>query len=267
MISLAAGTVLDAGPAATLDAAAAAGYDAAGLRLAADTDRATATRLRRRAADQNLVLLDLEVVRLGPDRDLDEALRLLDLAVELGARYLLTVSGHPERAATLDQLATLVGAAHTTPVRVAVEFMRFTRIPTLADAVGLLDELDADPADAAVLVDALHLQRSGGSPADLAAVPGTRIGYVQVCDGPATGPADLDAVADEARHHRLAPGEGELPLRDLLARLPADLPVSVEVQSDRLAAELDPADRARRLLEATQRVLVTDPATTVLGQE
>ena len=30
---------------------------------------------------------------------------------------------------------------------------------------------------------------------------------------------------------------------------------------------LDPADRARRLLEATQRVLVTDPATTVLGQE
>ncbi|GAY08322.1 sugar phosphate isomerase/epimerase [Pseudonocardia sp. N23] len=258
MISLAAGTVLDAGPGATIDAAAAAGYDAAGLRLDADTGPAAAGALRRRADDQGLALLDLEVVRLGPDRGIDEALRLLDLAVVLGARFLLTVSGHPDPADTRAELATLVAAAHGGPTRVGLEFMRFTTVATLAAAVATLDDIGADPADAAVLVDALHLRRSGGSPADVAAVtavaPG-RIGYVQVCDGPATGPGTLDAVADEARHHRLPPGDGDLPLRDLLAATPAGLPVSVEVQSDRLAADLDPTARARVLLDATRRAL------------
>jgi sugar phosphate isomerase/epimerase len=255
LISLAAGTVLDAGPEATLDAAAATGYDAAGLRLDADTGPTVVAALRRRADDHGLTLLDLEVVRLGPDRDIGEALRLLDLAVVLGARFLLTVSSHPDPAATRAELATLVGAARGGPTRIALEFMRFTRIPTLAAAVATLDDIGAGPDVAAVLVDALHLRRSGESPADVAAVAPERIGYWQICDGPAAGPADLDAVADEARHHRLAPGEGDLALHDLLAALPAGLPVSVEVQSDRLTADLDPTSRARHLLKATRAVL------------
>ena len=52
MISLAAGTVLDAPPAAVLTAAAQAGFDAAGLRIdAASTTAAEAAALRRQAAD------------------------------------------------------------------------------------------------------------------------------------------------------------------------------------------------------------------------
>ena len=268
LLSLAAGTVLDAGPAATLDAAAAAGYAAAGLRLDADTCPASAVELRRRADDHGLTLLDLEVVRLGPDRSIDEALRLLDLAVVLGARFLLTVSSHPDPADTRAELAALVRAAHGGPTRIALEFMRFTRVPTLADAVAVLDDIGADPGDATVLVDALHLRRSGETPADVAAVaaaaPG-RIGYWQICDGPAAAPADVDGVdglVHEARHHRLAPGEGDLPLHDLIAALPAGLPISVEVQSDRLAASHDPVARARHLMEATRAVLPQE-----LGQE
>src|SRR6185437_7382797 len=88
MISLAAGTVLDAPPAAVLTAAAQAGFDAAGLRIDAAS---TAAALRRQAADLGLTLLDLEVVRLRPDRPFDHHLRLLELAHVLGARFLLTV--------------------------------------------------------------------------------------------------------------------------------------------------------------------------------
>ncbi|GEL21593.1 xylose isomerase [Pseudonocardia sulfidoxydans NBRC 16205] len=261
LLSLAAGTVLDAGPETTLDAAAAAGYDAAGLRLDPDTDPAAAVALRRRADDHGLTLLDLEVVRLGPDRSIDEALRLLDLAVVLGARFLLTVSSHPDPADTRAELATLVKAATGGPTRIGLEFMRFTRIPTLAAAVATLDDIGAEPSAAAVLVDALHLHRSGETPADVAAVAAVapeRIGYWQICDGPAAAPADVDGVdglVHEARHHRLPPGEGDLPLHDLVAALPDGLPVSVEVQSDHLAAALDPTTRARRLLEATRATL------------
>ena len=256
MISLAAGTVLDAGPAQTLRAAAGAGYAAAGLRLdPAVTTVAEATALRRLADDLGLALLDLEVVRLRPDRTLDDHRRLLELAVVLGARFLLAVSELDDRAETTAELAELTAAARGSGTRVVLEFMRFTQVTSLREALSVAASIgDADDGPA-VLVDALHLHRGGETAADLDAAPAGRIGYLQLCDGPATAPADLADLADEARHHRLAPGTGELPLRDLLAHAPAGLPLSVEVQSDRLAAAHDPAERARLLLADTRRVL------------
>lgn len=245
LLSLAAGSVLDAGPAGTLRAAADAGYRAAGLRLdPRATTQATAAVLRRTADDLGLSVLDLEVVRLGPDRPMDDHLRLLDLAATLGARFLLTVSTHPDPADTTAELARLCAAARGGPTRIALEFMRFTQVGTFEDALGVL------PDDATVLVDALHLARSGGTPAELA-VAGHRIGYLQLCDAPLDAPGDM---ATEARHHRLPPGTGDLPLAGLLAAAPPGLPLSVEVQSDRLA-RYAPTDRARHLLDATRRVL------------
>ena len=241
MISLAAGTVLDAPPAAVLTAAAQAGFDAAGLRIdAASTTAAEGAALRRQAADLGLRLLDLEVVRLRPDRSFDHHLRLLELAHVLGARFLLTVSEHRSHPETVADLARLAAAAHGADTRIALEFMRFTEVRTLSAALSTVDEAGAD--DAVVLVDALHLHRGGEGPEALVGVD--RIGYLQICDAPAEAPDDL---ADEARHRRLVPGAGELPLGYLLAHAPAGLPLSVEVQSDDLAARYAPAERAARL--------------------
>ena len=223
MISLAAGTVLDAPPAAVLQTAAQAGYDAAGLRVdPASTTVAIAGALRRQAADLGLTVLDLEVVRLRPDRPFDDHLRLLELAHTLGARFLLTVSEHPSHTDTIADLARLAAALAT------------------------VDEAGAD--DAVVLVDALHLHRGGEGPEALVGVD--RIGYLQICDAPATAPEDSADLADEARHRRLVPGAGELPLGYLLAKAPEGLPLSVEVQSDDLAARYAPAERAARLYTA-----------------
>jgi len=247
MISLAAGTVLDAPPAAVLTAAAQAGFDAAGLRIdPASTTVAEAAALRRQAADLGLTLLDLEVVRLRPDRPFDDHLRLLELAHALGARFLLTVSEHPSHTDTIADLARLAAAAHGADTRVALEFMRFTEVPTLAAALATVDEAGAD--DAVVLVDALHLHRGGEGPEALVGVD--RIGYLQICDAPATAPEDSADLADEARHRRLVPGAGELPLGYLLAKAPEGLPLSVEVQSDDLVARYAPAERAARLYTA-----------------
>ena len=79
-----------------------------------------------------------------------------------------------------------------------------------------------------VLVDALHLARSGGTPAAVAALPPERIAYMQLCDAPAKAPP-LEDLAHESRNYRLPPGEGELPLDELFDALPDDIPISVEV--------------------------------------
>jgi sugar phosphate isomerase/epimerase len=86
----------------------------------------------------------------------------------------------------------------------------------------------AGRSNAGVLVDVLHLCRSGGSPAAVAVLPPGRIAYLQLCDAPAQAPP-LEGLALEARNDRQLPGEGELWLDDLLDALPDDIAISVEV--------------------------------------
>ena len=70
---------------------------------------------------------------------------------------------------------------------------------------------------AAVLVDSLHLARTGGQPADLLRIPLGLLPYIQVCDaGSAAVSDDEPAYMAEARGGRLLPGHGCLPLELLV---------------------------------------------------
>ncbi|MFW3169279.1 sugar phosphate isomerase/epimerase family protein [Geodermatophilus sp. CPCC 206100] len=260
VVSLSAGTVLDATPEEALAAAAAAGFDAFGTRWDPERlPRAAIGPLRRRVDDSGLALLDLEVVRLGPGVPVPDHRPWADVAAELGARFLLVVSSHDDPARAADELATLAGWCAPAGVTVALEFMRFTAVPTLRAAGELVRA--AGGAGLTVLVDVLHLQRGGESADDLTAPGAPPVGYLQLCDAPAAPPGDLAALAAEARHGRLFPGEGELPLADVLAALPADLPVCVEVQSDSWSRQLDVPARARRARDSVRDLLgAPDPA-------
>jgi sugar phosphate isomerase/epimerase len=81
--------------------------------------------------------------------------------------------------------------------------------------------------------------------------------YAQLCDGPARlQRADHATFLADAIDGRSAAGEGELPLRDLLAALPANVPLSLEVRSKRYRDRYaDPVERARAVLDATDRFL------------
>jgi sugar phosphate isomerase/epimerase len=104
-----------------------------------------------------------------------------------------------------------------------------------------------------VLVDALHLSRSGGGPADVAAVPAERIAYVQLCDAPAKAPP-FDRLVHEARNERLHAGEGALWLDALLDALPDDIAISVEVPRS-IDAGKSVAERARLAGDAARKYL------------
>ena len=251
LLSLAAGTVLDATHEETIDAAAEAGFAAVGLRFTEPPGERRLAALTGRVAASGLRVLDVEVARLGP-RPASDFGWLVDAAGALAARFLLTISEHDDPSWTREQVTALCERAAPLGVAVAVEHMLFTAVRRLPDAHALVEGTGCP--NATVLVDLLHLARAGDDVELLSGEAGRRVGYVQVCDAPAAGPASDEGLQEEARHHRLMPGEGELPVRSFLDAADG-LPVSVEVQSDDLAAGCSAAERARLAMRATRAVL------------
>ncbi len=257
-MSLAAGTVLDVGPAEAVDVAAQAGFGAVGLWFDPATwTAATTAAVARRLAATGLVPLDMEPVILGRGPDPGDA--LVDTAAELGARHVLVASGPAERGAVVDRFTSLCLRARGSGVRVVLEFLPIFTVASWADALGIVEE--AAQPNGGVLVDTLHLARSGGSPADLRRAPPGRLPYLQLADAPALPPDPSPAgLREEALHGRLLPGAGALPLVETLAAVPA-VPVSVELRSQALQQEWPaPVPRARAVRAATDAVLAAAEA-------
>jgi len=264
-VALATLAVLDAPPPEIADIAAAAGFDSITLRLAdasvddanplvgdTPTRRDTIARLRH----HGLGVLDVEVVRMREDTQPALLRPVLESARELGARHVLVINQDADETRAADKFARICDEAQAFELRPVLEFMVFTATKTVEQADRIV-ELAAHPS-AGVLVDPLHLQRSGGSPSDVArlvaANPG-RYPYAQLCDAPRASPdGGGRGLYEEAVYNRLAPGDGELPLLDLIEALPAGAPLSVETPVDAIA-HLSPSERAEHTMAATRRLL------------
>lgn len=257
MVSLAAGTVLDVDPATAVDVAADAGFAAVGLwfdpeNWTQDTTRRVASRLKA----TGLTPLDIEPVILG--RGADAGDRMVAVAGELGVRFLLVASGPAPLGEVADRLAALCDVAATSApdLRVVLEFLPIFSVSSLQAAVKLIECL-ARP-NAGVLVDTLHLARSGGHPDELRDVPPSLLPYLQVADAPIIAPQSSAALREEALHGRLLPGEGALPIRDMISAVP-DVPLSIELRSRALNDRYpDPVERASAVLRSVQVLLSAD---------
>src|SRR5437870_5685505 len=80
--------------------------------------------------------------------------------------------------------------------------------------------------------------------------------FAQICDaGPdMPGPTDTPALIREARTGRLLPGDGVLPLAELVGVLPPTVPLAIEAPC-RATAELPAAERAKRAYRALTALL------------
>ncbi len=261
LLSLAHLTVLDAHPVELIEAAAAGGFDAAGLRIVPPLpgdaivpvvgNLALIREVKARMAHLGVRIWDVEAIWLVPQTDVGALLPALDLAVELGARYVLTVGHDPDRGRLRANLSQLGEACRARGLRLMLEFIPYAAVGTLAAAHALLQE--ASLPDAGILVDALHLSRSGGSPAELGRYDPGLFPYVHLCDAPGT-PPPADGLRAEARGGRSFPGEGGLDLRAFLAGFPPGTPLAVEAPSVPHAA-LPPIERARRAGATVRRLL------------
>ncbi len=244
--------MLDIGAFALIDAAADAGFDGVGLRLSGQHAVADLSTLRHHANDRGMTIADVEVHRITADTIADDASALIADAAEVGASALLLVSDLADMAATLAQVAAITERCHAHGLRLGLEYMAWTNP---CDPMAAVEMAQATGCE--LVVDLLHHVRVGAGADELDAIVAAGVlGWVQLCDGAAIegGLVDHAALLHEARHDRLLPGDGSLPLRELLRHVPTETVISVEVQNDQLL-HTPPRERARLLHDSARRVL------------
>lgn len=182
--------------------------------------------------------------------------QVLDVAARAGASSVIAVTldaEAPPAAEAAAGLAALCDLAAERGLAVSFEFLPWTWVATIADAVRLIDAVDRD--NLGLVLDAWHWFRQPGGPdvATLRTVPPDRIHLLQLNDAPERPSGDLitETMA------RLLPGEGDvdlLGLLDVLAEIGASPVIVSEVFSAELA-ELGTAENARRQHAAATALL------------
>lgn len=253
-IGLAALTVPELPPPEQVLAAAQAGYSHVGLRLIPVAGQILpafdARELERRLADTGVRVLDVEIFRLSPDINVAEFEPVLAAAARLRASQLLVHGADPDEARLAHSFARLCDLAAGYGLTANLEPMPWVDVSNVAKALRILAA--ADRPNCGILLDPIHFDRAGWPIEEIPSIRKEWLHYMQFCDARAERPTDVKELIRQARSDRLFPGEGGLDLKGLLRVLPDDLPLSLEIP---VSKPMPPAERARRALEATRKLL------------
>jgi sugar phosphate isomerase/epimerase len=197
--------------------------------------------------DGVFVLPGAEMRTLAPD---------LDVMAELGVPRINVIGLDPDRGRTFDQFAEVAELAAERSIATMIEAVHGLTIGDLPTAVAARGHVGR--SDCRLLIDTMHLVRSGSTATDLAAIDLGHIGYAQLSD--ATLQPRIDNYAEEALYERMVPGQGELPLHEMLAVLPRDIVIELEVPMRSLAlAGMAPVDRLGPCVKAARDLLAGLP--------
>jgi hypothetical protein len=98
--------------------------------------------------------------------------------------------------------------------------MPWTAVPDAKTALRIVNAA-GKPANAGILVDALHVGRSSTTLDDIRAIPRELLHYAQICDAEAGQHFNTEQMIQTARCERRLPGEGSIDLTGIFNALPA----------------------------------------------
>jgi sugar phosphate isomerase/epimerase len=210
------------------------------------------TLLRLESTD--IVVEEIENIVLSSRTNVENYRSMFEVGTLLGAKRVIIGSVVDDEAHGTDLFAALCDVASEFGLDIAIEFyLKWHGCASLSQ--GLRIVANAGQSNGKLLVDALHLSRSGGTPDELAKAPRKALASLQLCDAPGEKPANLDAISHESRFARLIPGEGGLPLADVVRAFPDGLPIGIEIPNRVLEDEIGSQAFLCRCYEATARLV------------
>lgn len=213
-------------------------------------------RLQRETAavlrDTGVRLAVAEGFTIRPETDARTRVTDFDLMAKLGAEAAAAVSMEADPNRALDEMTILADLAAERGMIFLFEFAPPHTFNTLQQALDAVRKLGRD--NTRLLIDSMHLFRTGGSATEIAKLPAGTVGYMQLSDAPLTG--DGSDYYLEASFERKIPGEGELPLTELLRALPSDIRIGLEVpMREALEASHHVREPIDRIVQAAKQLL------------
>jgi sugar phosphate isomerase/epimerase len=261
--SLAHLTVLGVPPPELVEIAARTGYEYASIRVTRVTtaeplydlarDPVLMRETRSRLAGTGIKVHDIELFRMDPAIEPEDFAPELEVAAKLGARRVIAQLPDPDRDRAVDRFGRLCDMAKAYGIFVGLEFPHWTETGNLTEAVRVLRA--ANRTNAGILIDMLHMARSGSSTDELRTLPREWFQFAHVCDAEREVPPTMERILRTARDERLFPGEGTIDVRGILSCLPPDIPYSLEIPRSTLTKAVGPEEVARLALRATRRHL------------
>lgn len=258
-------TAMDVGPLELIEIAAECGYGAVSLFTHAPhvpiagqegkfvfptVTQQMAQDVRARLDALGLAVINAEFFLLKPDADFAAYRAGLALGRSLGARHAVSHVFEPDKSRAVDLIGRFCDAAAQEDMIVALEFCPMTPgCKSMAEAAWFAEQVAA--ANLGFGICPMHLVRSGGSAADIAALAQPPL-YGQLNDGHGL---HVSAAYFGEVHDRALPTRGDFPLQDIIAALPADAPIEVKCPSEsRIEAGVSALDYARTALRLAREL-------------
>jgi sugar phosphate isomerase/epimerase len=234
-----------------IDIAQKAGYDGVGIRLYPSPnmhfnpvlgDAALERDLRKAIADSDLKVYDVFTFYLQPEMDFEAMKRAQEYGASLGAAYALVIGDDPEWNRMLDNFGRLCDMAKQFSLTCAFDAPVNIRVLNKVDLIlNLIRESGRE--NAAICLDPAQFYRAGEGPDLLRNVEPRLMPYAMLSDATTMTPMGRYCM----------PGDGFVPLAEILDVLPADVPLSVHYHhSDDRYTELA---WATHVLDGTRRFL------------
>jgi len=169
---------------------------------------------------------NVECFPIVPGLDVENYRAALDLGAGLGAGSATVLLYDPDENSVIDSLSRMSELCAGLGMNVGIEFMPLAAGWTTIQQTAELVTKTGKP-NVGIGIDLLHLIRSGGTPADVAATRPELIHYAQLCDSNSL--AVTNDYVEEASAVRLAPGQGKFPTKEFLKALPVGTPLELEV--------------------------------------
>jgi sugar phosphate isomerase/epimerase len=195
---------------------------------------------------------DIELARIADGVDVKTYMPALETAAELGVRHVISSIWTNRRAWAIERLAELCDLAKTVGLTVDLEFVTWSAITNLHDAIEVCRAIHRE--NCGLLIDTLHFSRSRVALEELDAVPPDWFHFVHLCDAPKEIPPTAEGLIYTAREARLDPGAGGIDLAAILSRLP-EVTYSLEIPNLERVKEVGYAEHARRCLVSAKQYL------------
>ena len=238
-----------------------AGYDCVGLRTIAmglpgelnfglSRDAGLLRDTRTALSETGIRLLDIECARIDEKTDLQRFLPEFEIGAELGAVAVTANVWSGDRDFNVDLFARLCAHAKSFGLQVNLEFVTWSAVKNIRDALDLIGASGAD--NAAIALDTLHFHRSRCSLEELERVPPRLLGSLHLCDAPAEVPDTLDGLIHTGRAERFYLGQGGIDVASIVRRMPADRVCAVEIPNIGREQVIGSAEHVCRALETTK---------------